>query len=155
MEPRKTFVMSIEFWAGAKVLDAPQKAVLLQAIMAFNGADCEMPEMDQATAGVFGMMEPFFNASRAHYDDVCNKRRELAERADSQGKQKKQKQAKPTIMILIMNMIMILIMIINTPPLPPRGKSVCLKHLLPRLLPRKKKTLRPGKNPKPKNRHKT
>ena len=23
MEPRKTFVMSIEFWAGAKVLDAP------------------------------------------------------------------------------------------------------------------------------------
>ena len=76
----------------------------------------------------------------------------LAERADSQGKQKKQKQAKPTIMILIMNMIMILIMIINTPPLPPRGKSVCLKHLLPRLLPRKKKTLRPGKNPKPKNR---
>ena len=94
MEPRKTFVMSIEFWAGAKVLDAPQKAVLLQAIMAFNGADCEMPEMDQATAGVFGMMEPFFNASRAHYDDVCNKRREAGRRGGLSGKAKKAKASK-------------------------------------------------------------
>ena len=76
MEPRKTFVMSIEFWAGAKVLDAPQKAVLRQAIMAFKGADCEMPEMDQATDGVYGTMKPFFNASRAHYDEVSNKRSE-------------------------------------------------------------------------------
>lgn len=94
MEPRKTFVMSIEFWAGAKVLDAPQKAVLLQAIMAFNGADCEMPEMDQATAGVFGMMEPFFNASRAHYDDVCNKRREAGRKGGLSGKAKKAKASK-------------------------------------------------------------
>ena len=96
MEPRKTFVMSIEFWAGAKVLDAPQKAVLLQAIMAFNGADCEMPEMDQATAGVFGMMEPFFNASRAHYDDVCNKRREAGRKGGLSGKAKKAKASKIT-----------------------------------------------------------
>ena len=94
MEPRKTFVMSIEFWAGAKVLDAPQKAVLLQAIMAFNGADCEMPEMDQATAGVFGMMKSFFNASRAHYDDVCNKRREAGRKGGLSGKAKKAKASK-------------------------------------------------------------
>ena len=94
MEHRKTFVMSIEFWAGAKVLDAPQKAVLLQAIMAFNGADCEMPEMDQATAAVFGMMKSFFNASRAHYDDVCNKRREAGRKGGLSGKAKKAKASK-------------------------------------------------------------
>ena len=94
MEPRKTFVMSIEFWAGAKVLDAPQKAVLLQAIMAFNGADCEMPEMDQATAGVFGMMEPFFNASRVRYEDICNKRREAGRKGGLSGKAKKAKASK-------------------------------------------------------------
>lgn len=94
METRKTFIMSIEFWEGMKVLDVQQKAGLLQAIMAFNGADCEMPEMDQATAAVFGMMKSFFNASRAHYDDVCNKRREAGRRGGLSGKAKKAKASK-------------------------------------------------------------
>lgn len=94
METRKTFIMSIEFWEGMKVLDVQQKAGLLQAIMAFNGADCEMPEMNQATAAVFGMMKSFFNASRAHYDDVCNKRREAGRRGGLSGKAKKAKASK-------------------------------------------------------------
>jgi len=53
-----------------------------------------MPEMDQATAAVFGMMKSFFNASRAHYDDVCNKRREAGRRGGLSGKAKKAKASK-------------------------------------------------------------
>lgn len=157
MELRKTFVMSIEFWAGAKVLDAPQKAVLLQAIMAFNGADCEMPEMDQATAGVFGMMEPFFNASRVRYEDICNKRREAGRKGGLSGKAKKAKASKANHHDLEHDYDHDLDHDNKHTPYspPPRGSRVWLKHLLPRLLPRKKKTLRPGKNPRPKNQHKT
>jgi hypothetical protein len=40
------------------------------------------------------MMEPFFNASRAHYDDVCNKRREAGRKGGLSGKAKKAKASK-------------------------------------------------------------
>ena len=45
-----------EHWGGIGLLTNEQRGVLLQALMAYNGANCKMPEMDQATACVFAML---------------------------------------------------------------------------------------------------
>ena len=52
-----SFIMYTESWSGIQLLSREQRGDLLTALMAFNGADdCEMPEMDQATACVFAML---------------------------------------------------------------------------------------------------
>lgn len=45
-----------EHWGGIGLLTNEQRGVLLQALMAYNGANCKMPEMDQATECVFAML---------------------------------------------------------------------------------------------------
>ena len=51
-----SFIMYNEHWGGIGLLTNEQRGVLLQALMAYNGANCKMPEMDQATECVFAMI---------------------------------------------------------------------------------------------------
>lgn len=70
----ENFVLYAEQWPAIALLDARQKAELLQAIFALHGA-CEMPELDVVTNVIFLMMKPRFNANKAKYQEVCEKRR--------------------------------------------------------------------------------
>lgn len=70
----ESFVLYAEQWPAIALLDARQKAELLQAIFALHGA-CEMPELDVVTNAIFLMMRPRFNANKAKYQEVCEKRR--------------------------------------------------------------------------------
>lgn len=70
----ESFVLYAEQWPAIALLDARQKAELLQAIFSLHGA-CEMPELDVVTNVIFLMMKPRFNANKAKYQEVCEKRR--------------------------------------------------------------------------------
>lgn len=72
-----SFIMYTESWSGMHLLSREQRGDLLTALMAFNGADdCEMPEMDQATACVFAMLRPRLEANRKKYQETVEKRKE-------------------------------------------------------------------------------
>lgn len=72
-----SFIMYIESWSGIQLLSREQRGDLLTALMAFNGADdCEMPEMDQATACIFAMLRPRLEANRRKYQETVEKRKE-------------------------------------------------------------------------------
>lgn len=70
----ESFVLYAEQWPAIALLDARQKAELLQAVFSLHGA-CEMPELDVVTNAIFLMMKPRFNANKAKYQEVCEKRR--------------------------------------------------------------------------------
>ena len=72
-----SFIMYNESWSGMQLLSREQRGDLLTALMAFNGADdCEMPEMDQATACIFAMLRPRLEANRKKYQETVEKRKE-------------------------------------------------------------------------------
>lgn len=72
-----SFIMYTESWSGIQLLSREQRGDLLTALMAFNGADdCEMPEMDQATACIFAMLRPRLEANRKKYQETVEKRKE-------------------------------------------------------------------------------
>ena len=72
-----SFIMYTESWSGMQLLSREQRGDLLTALMAFNGADdCEMPEMDQATACIFAMLRPRLEANRKKYQETVEKRKE-------------------------------------------------------------------------------
>lgn len=72
-----SFIMYNESWSGMRLLSREQRGDLLTALMAFNGADdCEMPEMDQATACIFAMLRPRLEANRKKYQETVEKRKE-------------------------------------------------------------------------------
>ena len=72
-----SFIMYTESWSGIQLLSREQRGDLLTALMAFNGADdCEMPEMDQATACTFAMLRPRLEANRKKYQETIEKRKE-------------------------------------------------------------------------------
>lgn len=72
-----SFIMYTESWSGIQLLSRKQRGDLLTALMAFNGADdCEMPEMDQATACIFAMLRPRLEANRKKYQETVEKRKE-------------------------------------------------------------------------------
>ncbi len=50
------FLIFTAHWPGISLLTMEQRGRLLTALMAYNGANCKMPEMDQATACVFAML---------------------------------------------------------------------------------------------------
>ena len=71
-----SFIMYNEHWGGIGLLTNEQRGVLLQALMAYNGANCKMPEMDQATACIFAMIQPRMDANRKKYQETIEKRKE-------------------------------------------------------------------------------
>lgn len=71
-----SFIMYNEHWGGIGLLTNEQRGVLLQALMAYNGATCKMPEMDQATACIFAMLRPRLEANRKKYQETVEKRKE-------------------------------------------------------------------------------
>ena len=71
-----SFIMFNEHWGGIGLLTNEQRGVLLQALMAYNGANCKMPEMDQATACIFAMIQPRMDANRKKYQETIEKRKE-------------------------------------------------------------------------------
>ena len=72
-----SFIMYTESWSGIQLLSREQRGDLLTALMAFNGADdCEMPEMDQATACIFAMLRPRLEANRKKYQETVETRKE-------------------------------------------------------------------------------
>lgn len=69
-----SFIMYTESWSGIQLLSREQRGDLLTALMAFNGADdCEMPEMDQATACIFAISKLNVHV----VDERAERRREL------------------------------------------------------------------------------
>lgn len=76
-DEHSSFIMYNESWGGIQLLSREQRGDLLTALMAFNGAaDCEMPEMDQATACVFAMLRPRLEANKQKYQEALEKRKE-------------------------------------------------------------------------------
>ena len=100
-DEHSSFIMYNESWGGIQLLSREQRGDLLTALMAFNGAaDCEMPEMDQATACVFAMLRPRLEANKQKYQEALEKRKEggkLGGRpAKPQGSEKKLKVSEKT-----------------------------------------------------------
>ena len=67
-----------EHWGGIGLLTNEQRGVLLQALMAYNGANCKMPEMDQATACIFAMIQPRGRVTTPDGNDPRGRRRKTS-----------------------------------------------------------------------------
>lgn len=75
-----SFIMYNEHWGGIGLLTNEQRGVLLQALMAYNGANCKMPEMDQATACIFEMVKRKNSSSCSRDERVREQTRERVRR---------------------------------------------------------------------------
>lgn len=83
------FTIYNEWWSGMQLLSREQRGDLLTALMAFNGADdCEMPEMDQATACIFEMVKRKNSSSCSRDERVREQTRERVRRFRARRKSK-------------------------------------------------------------------
>lgn len=72
---KNSFVMYTRYKRQIDRLDVEQKALLLEAIMAYQ-TDEELPEMDAITGMLFSVMQSDFDADRDKYEEKCLKRSE-------------------------------------------------------------------------------
>lgn len=75
-----SFIMYTESWSGIQLLSREQRGRLLTALMAYYGADCKTPELDQATACVFEMVRRKNSSSCSRDERVREQTRERVRR---------------------------------------------------------------------------
>lgn len=70
MEKVNSFVLYTEQWPAISLLNAVQRAALLQAIFSLHGA-CAEPAMDDMTKAIFLLMKPRFEENKERYAAKC------------------------------------------------------------------------------------
>ena len=74
------FLIFTAHWPGISLLTMEQRGRLLTALMAYYGADCKTPEMDQATECVFEMVKRKNSSSCSRDERVREQARERVRR---------------------------------------------------------------------------
>ena len=73
MADNGSFLLFNEQWDAISILDDAQRGKLMQAFFHESGADAEMPELDQATKGIFLLIQKRIRENRERYESKCSK----------------------------------------------------------------------------------
>ena len=67
----ENFILYAEYWPALSILSDEQRGKLLQAFFHEGGSAAPMPELDQATQGIFLLIQQRLRANREKYEAKC------------------------------------------------------------------------------------